>query len=91
MNQKDSKRQRLWAEAKQRCRLSDEALRMARELGLNPVSLIKNIPAPSQQWKAPVEEWVREMYEKRYGARSNRQKVTVSTSGERAGGSPSRA
>jgi hypothetical protein len=36
--------ERRWAEAQRRCRLSDEALRMARELGLNPSSLIKNIP-----------------------------------------------
>jgi hypothetical protein len=35
-----------WAKAQRRCRLSDEALRMAKELGLNPTSLIKNIPSP---------------------------------------------
>jgi len=38
---------------------------MAKEMGLNPQSLIKNIPNKSQLWKAPVEEWVRDMYEKR--------------------------
>lgn len=38
---------------------------MARELGIGPRSLIKNIPAPTQQWKAPVEDWVRDLYEKR--------------------------
>ena len=32
-------------------------VRMARELGVGPRSLIKNIPAPTQQWKAPVEDW----------------------------------
>jgi len=36
-----------WAEAKKRCRLSDEALRMAKELGVGPRALIKNIPAKS--------------------------------------------
>src|SRR4029453_16824888 len=51
-----------WAKAQRRCRLSDEALRMAKELGLNPMSLIKNIPSPKQQWKVSVEEGVREMY-----------------------------
>jgi len=59
------KREQLWREAKQRCRLSAEAVRMAREMGLNPLSLMKNIPSPSQRWKAPVEQWVREMYAKR--------------------------
>lgn len=28
---------------------------MAKEMGLNPRSLIKNIPSPSQPWKQPVE------------------------------------
>ena len=41
---------------------------MAREMGLNPRKLIKNIPSPSQRWKAPVGEWVREIYSKRQRA-----------------------
>jgi len=40
---------------------------MARELGLNPRSLIKNIPSPTQQWKLPVKQWIHELYEKRTG------------------------
>ena len=54
-----------WAEAKKKCRLNDETLKMAREMGLNSRSLIKNIPSPSQQWKAPVSIWIREMYQER--------------------------
>src|SRR6266540_4129896 len=65
MKLKKSDQQQLWAEAQQRCRLSDEAVRMAKELGMGPRGLIKNIPAPTQQWKAPVEDWVRDLYEKR--------------------------
>ena len=38
---------------------------MAKELGLNPRSLIKNIPNKAELWKAPVHVWVREMYERR--------------------------
>jgi len=38
---------------------------MAKELGLNPRSLIKNIPNKAEPWKAPVNAWVREMYERR--------------------------
>jgi hypothetical protein len=57
--------QRAWKEAKTKCKLSEEAIRMAKEMGLNPLSLIKNIPSPQQRWKAPVEEWVRDMYEGR--------------------------
>lgn len=57
--------QQLWAEAQRRCRLSDEAVRMAKELGIGPRSLIKNIPARTQQWKSPVEDWVRDLYDQR--------------------------
>jgi len=59
------KKNQLWAEAKRRCHLSNEALEMAKEMGLNPKSLIKNIPSPKQQWKAPVEVWIRDMYDQR--------------------------
>ena len=54
-----------WNEARRLCRLSGEEVRMAREMGLNPRSLIKNIPSRTQQWKAPVNEWIRNMYEKK--------------------------
>jgi len=63
--QKLQKREQQWKEAKSKCRLSDEAIRMAKEMGLNPLSLIKNIPTPQQRWKSPVEEWVRDLYEER--------------------------
>ena len=64
MNNKDKKNAE-WAEAKKKCRLNVETVRMAKEMGLNPRSLIKNIPNPTQKWKAPVHVWIREMYEKR--------------------------
>ena len=54
-----------WAEAKKKCRLNEETVKMAKEMGLNPRSLIKNIPSKSEQWKAPVSIWVHEMYQKR--------------------------
>jgi len=55
----------LWAEAKKKCRLNQETIRMAKEMGLNPKSLIKNIPNEKQKWKSPVKEWIEDMYEKR--------------------------
>jgi hypothetical protein len=63
----NSKQERQWAEAKRRCRLSQEDIRMARELGLKPRSLIKNIPSPNQQCKLPVKQWIQELYEKKTG------------------------
>ncbi len=83
-----SAQERRWAEAQRRCRLSDEAVRMAKELGLNPRSLIKNVPSPRQRWKVPVEDWVRGMYQRRYG-RSLPGKATSSPSaGPDASGHP---
>ena len=54
-----------WAEAKHRCQLSDEEVGMAKELGILPHSLIKNIPSPIQPWKQSVKDWVRGLYEKK--------------------------
>ena len=45
-----------WAEAKRRCRLNQEDIRIAKELGLRPHSLIKNIPSKSEPWKASVKD-----------------------------------
>jgi len=42
---------------------------MAKELGFQPKSLIKNIPSPSQRWKEPVNEWVRSLYEQKIGSK----------------------
>jgi len=57
----------LWLEVKRRCKLNDEEIQMAKEMGLNPKSLIKNIPNKNEQWKTSVKIWVRDMYEDRFG------------------------
>jgi len=57
----------LWDEAKRKCHIGDEEIRMAKEMGLNPKSLIKNIPSKSEMWKAPVKDWIHDMYDKRQG------------------------
>ena len=54
-----------WAEAARRCQLSTAEVRMAKELGFKPRSLLKNIPTKAEPWKAPVAEWVRDLYDKR--------------------------
>ena len=55
----------LWQEAKKRCRLNDEDIALAKRLGLNPRSLIKNIPNKSEPWKAPIKDWLQEIEAKR--------------------------
>ena len=51
----------LWKQAKTKCRLNMEEIELAKRLGLNPKSLIKNIPSKSQPWKAPVGVWLQEI------------------------------
>jgi hypothetical protein len=55
----------LWAEAKKKCRLNVDDIALAKRLGLNPRSLIKNIPNKSEPWKAPVKDWLQEIDAKR--------------------------
>lgn len=57
--------EQLWQEAKKRCRLNEEDIARAKRLGLNPRSLIKNIPNKSEPWKAPVKDWLIEIEVKR--------------------------
>ena len=63
--QPKTKKDKLWIEAKSKCRLNSEDIHMAKEMGLNPLSLIKNIPSKSQPWKSSVKDWIHDMYEKR--------------------------
>src|SRR5258708_3797717 len=63
-----AKKVQAWKEAKRRCRLNAEDIRMAKELGFGPRSLIKNIPNPSQKWKAPVKEWIRSLHAEKFAA-----------------------
>ncbi len=53
-----------WQEAKSKCHLNDNDIAIAKRLGINPKSLIKNIPSKSEPWKASVKEWLHELDEK---------------------------
>lgn len=56
-----------WPEAKRLCRLNQNDVEMAKELGFRPDALVRAIPSPKQRWKQPVKEWVHELYRKRFG------------------------
>lgn len=58
-----------WAEAKRLCRLNMDDIRKAKELGLSPQALIKNVPSASQAWKASVKDWIQDLHDKRFGSR----------------------
>lgn len=74
----------MWAEAKKKCRLNNEDIALAKRLGLNPRSLIKNIPSKSEPWKAPVKDWLHEIDEKRQKKAAQKQKRKA-----KSGGGPS--
>lgn len=78
-NQLDPK----WAKANELCRLNMEDIRKAKELGLTPQALIRNVPAPSQKWRAPVKVWIEDLYEKRFvSSRKNMKKSGQASSHE---------
>ena len=66
MSKKNNKKNPDWAKAKKLCRLSHEEGALAQRLGFTPRALIGNIPSPTQRWKAPVKEWVRDLYEEEF-------------------------
>ena len=75
-----------WQEAKRKCRLNNEDIALAKRLGLNPRSLIKNIPSRSEPWKAPVKDWLREMDEKRQKKAAQKQKRKQTAKNPTGGG-----
>ena len=71
----------MWRDAKRKCRLNNEDIELAKRLGLNPRSLIKNIPSKSEPWKAPVRDWLREIDAKRQKKAAQKQKRKQSAKG----------
>lgn len=55
-----------WAVAQKRHRLSDKYVQMARELGLNPDKLGKIDNHRQETWKAPLPQFIEEIYYKRF-------------------------
>ena len=66
--------EQMWQDAKKKCRLSNDDIALAKRLGLNPRSLIKNIPNKSEPWKAPVSVWLHEIYADRQKKAAQKQK-----------------
>jgi hypothetical protein len=51
-----------WQAAQKRYKLSDRHIRMARELGLNPDKLGKISNHKQETWKAPLPQFIEEIY-----------------------------
>jgi len=56
-----------WVDARKRHRLSHAQVQMARELGMNPAKLGKLHNHDQERWKAPLPEFIEELYFKRFG------------------------
>jgi hypothetical protein len=56
-----------WADARKRHRLSHAHVQMARELGLNPAKLGKLNNHRQEPWKAPLTQFIEDLYVKRFG------------------------
>jgi len=58
-----------WQEASRRHRLSTRHVEMARALGLNPKKLGSLDNHRQEPWKAPLPQFIEELYAKRFGRR----------------------
>lgn len=56
-----------WIDARKRHRLSHAHVQMARELGMNPNKLGKIDNHKQEPWKAPLPDFIQELYERRFG------------------------
>ena len=67
---KIAKKEKIWAEVKKRYRLSNEIIQMAKKLGMNPKKLGSLANHKQEPWKQPLPEFVKAIYEKRFGQNS---------------------
>lgn len=56
-----------WVEARRRHQLSHAHVQMARELGMNPKKLGKLDNHHQEPWKAPLPQFIEDLYFKRFG------------------------
>jgi hypothetical protein len=59
-------RDQLWIEAAKRYNLSPAHVKMARELGMNPKKLGGMANHKQERWKAPLPQFIEELYERRF-------------------------
>jgi hypothetical protein len=55
-----------WIKAKRRYHLTDEHIRMAKELGMNPRKFGSLANHKQEKWKAPLPQFIEELYFKRF-------------------------
>src|ERR1700681_3139062 len=67
----------LWIDARRRHKLSDAQVQMARELGMNPRKLGKLDNHKQERWKAPLPQYIEELYLRRFGRAAPEEVVTI--------------
>ena len=58
-----------WIDARKKYHLSHAHIQMARELGMNPAKFGKLANHRQEPWKAPLPEFIEELYFQRFGKR----------------------
>ena len=59
--------EKAWQDAKKRYHLSNETIRMAKKLGLNPKKFGSLANHKQEPWKEPLPDFIRHLYQKRFG------------------------
>ena len=62
-----SPKYQIWVDARKRFHLSHAQIQMARELGMNPKKLGQKANHHQEPWKAPLPEFIEQLYLKRFG------------------------
>ena len=58
---------KIWLDARKKYHLTDAQIQMARELGMNPKKFGSLANHKQERWKAPLPEFIEEIYLKRFG------------------------
>ncbi len=61
----------IWIEAQKKFRLSDEHIKMAKALGLNPKKFGSLANHRQEPWKAPLPDFIEDIYQKRFSKTKN--------------------
>jgi hypothetical protein len=72
-----SEKLQVWIEARNRHRLTDAQVQMARELGMNPQKLGKVDNHRQEKWKAPLPQFIEHIYFKNFGKRQPDRVVSI--------------
>jgi uncharacterized protein (DUF1919 family) len=75
---KKSEKGQVWEEAKKKHHLSNETVRMAQALGLNPKKIGKIDNHKQEPWKDPLPIFIERLYEKQQSRIEARQKKVES-------------